>query len=67
MYLYKIILPPSNADLKSSHKAGFLHYALIIAAVAFLLFGLLNLGWDWISKRNYRGGNTLSGKSIRIN
>ena len=45
MNLYKVLLPPTHANLELSHKAGFLHFTLIIITFAFLVFGLLNLGW----------------------
>ena len=45
MNLKYSFLPPVYSDLETTQKASFLHYTFLVIAVAFLAFGILNLGW----------------------
>ena len=47
---------PKYPDLESSQKAAFLQYTYLVVAPAFLIFGILNLGWE-----AYQLGYTLIG------
>ena len=45
MNLKYSFLTPVYSDLETTQKASFLHYTFLVIAVAFLAFGILNLGW----------------------
>lgn len=49
MDYHKIFLPPVYDSLERSQKAAYLHFTLIISAVALIIIGFLNLTWRAIT------------------